>query len=438
MNNTNSKKHLTLEDRERMEELLKNGKNFSYIAAELHKSPSTISREVKNHRLFCEKARRDNNNCIFKKECTRHLVCGKLAQCGGTRKCSTCRVVRCDTRCDSYQKYECPDLKKSPYVCNGCHKKGRCQCDKYYYRAKDAHAESISCLKTSRQGIDLTPEEINNLDTLITPLLKQGQSLDVIRRNHEDEISCSLTTLYTYIRDGYLTSRNIDLRRTVRYKKRKRKTPKDEQYLKRAARIGRTYEDFKAYINENDVPVIEMDTVVGCRGSQKVVLTMYFRNSHFLLIFLLKDHQQKRVLQVFDALDKALGAEIFNETFPVILTDNGSEFMKPETFEFRTDGTRRTRIFYCDPSTPGQKGSIEKVHELIRYCVPKGNSFDSLSQEQITTMTNHINSYSRKSLGHCCPFDIAKLQLDNKLFDVLGLERVPEDEVELTPHVFQL
>lgn len=181
-----------------------------------------------------------------------------------------------------------------------------------------------------------------------------------------------------------------------------------------------------------------MDTVVGCRGSQKVVLTMYFRNSRFLLIFLLKDHQQKRVLQVFNALDEALGAEIFNETFPVILTDNGSEFTKPETFEFRTDGTKRTHIFYCNPSTPGQKGSIEKVHELIRYCVPKGNSFDSLSQEQITTMTNHINSYNRKSLGHCCPFDIASLQLNHKLFDVLGLKKVPEDEVELTPHVFKL
>jgi IS30 family transposase len=111
------------------------------------------------------------------------------------------------------------------------------------------------------------------------------------------------------------------------------------------------------------------------------------------------------VPEVFDSLYKTLGHELFQELFPVLLTDNGSEFSNPRAIEFSSEGKERTRVFYCDPLCPHQKGAAENNHELIRRVVPKGLSFNIHSQEDISLMMNHINSYARKTLGNRAPYE---------------------------------
>jgi len=85
----------------------------------------------------------------------------------------------------------------------------------------------------------------------------------------------------------------------------------------------------------------------------------------------------------------------------MILTDNGSEFSNPVRIEYGPDGEtiERTKVFYCNSSSPFQKAEIEVGHEFIRRIVPKGKSFDKLEQEDIDKMMNHINSYRRKELN---------------------------------------
>ena len=86
-----------------------------------------------------------------------------------------------------------------------------------------------------------------------------------------------------------------------------------------------------------------------------------------------------------NAIERVLGAKTFNKLFPVILTDNGSEFSNPKEIEYRDAvPSLRTKVFYCDPSSPYQKGACEVNHELIRRILPKGSSFDDLTQEDIT------------------------------------------------------
>ena len=75
------------------------------------------------------------------------------------------------------------------------------------------------------------------------------------------------------------------------------------------------------------------------------------------------------------------GHDTFTSLFPVILTDNGSEFSNPKAIEFNENMVRRTRIFYCEPSAPGQKGLCEKNHVEMRKILPKGASFNHLTQE---------------------------------------------------------
>lgn len=144
-------------------------------------------------------------------------------------------------------------------------------------------------------------------------------------------------------------------------------------------RQGRTYADFQTYMMLHpDLPVVEMDTVKGARGSEKVLLTMIFRNTNFMLIFLMPDSTQSSVAAVFDNLTDILGADLFHQLFPIILTDNGVEFKDPERLENTDYGFPRTKLFYCDPQASWQKPHVENSHRLIRRIFPKGTSFTRL------------------------------------------------------------
>ena len=104
-----------------------------------------------------------------------------------------------------------------------------------------------------------------------------------------------------------------------------------------------------------------------------------------MLAFLRDANTSQSVIDIFNAMDKILGPELFEKLFPVILTDNGSEFSNPRAIEYRETAPRgysyhRTNVFYCDAGSPYQKGAIEVNHELIRRILPKGTSFDHLTQ----------------------------------------------------------
>lgn len=105
-----------------------------------------------------------------------------------------------------------------------------------------------------------------------------------------------------------------------------------------------------------------MDTVEGVKGG-KVLLTLFLRRQQLLLAFLLENKEMESAAAAIDRLEAALGTVLFQALFPVLLTDNGTEFSDPERFEYNGDGIRRTRIFYCDPRRSDQKGRIEKCHE---------------------------------------------------------------------------
>ena len=125
------------------------------------------------------------------------------------------------------------------------------------------------------------------------------------------------------------------------------------------------------------------------------------------------------------------------EIFKVCLADNGSEFSNPKAMEYDKQGNLRTRIFYCAPSAPYQKGSAERNHEFIRMFLPKGTDLDSFSQKDISLMMDHINSYSRESLGNKCPYDMFAFLYGQKILDLLGCHRIPPQDVTLSRSIFR-
>ena len=281
-------------------------------------------------------------------------------------------------------------------------------------------------LSEARQGINMTELELANLDRIVSPLVKKGQSISHIYKTHD--IPCTRATLYRYLSNNWFSVRPIDLPRKVRMKKRKQKKSEPKDTL---ARTNRTYEDFQKYIELHpDLPIVEMDTVEGIKGG-RVLLTLLFRPSKLMLSYIMYEKTQAEVLRIFNMIEKDLGNELFEKTFPIILTDNGSEFGNPLSLEFNPEGLGRTRIFYCNPRASYQKGMIEKNHEFIRYVLPKGTSFNNLLQTDITLMINHINSLARESLNWSSPYDVAKLLMGKQTLKKLNLAKISTDEIQL-------
>lgn len=436
-------KHLSTSQRIHIEKGLNDGLSFAAIARRLDKHPSTIAKEVKKYRTLQprEKDPKKPARCALFKECTLRFLYDKK-DC--VKVCKSCydvklQVSKCSYLCSEYREPQCASISKAPFVCNHCARQRTCNKEKAYYIAQNADQSSQELLVSCRQGINQAPADIAMLDTLISPLLAQGQSLAHIYAFHGHEIPCSRKTLYNYIDQGVFTAKNIDLRRKVRYKCKPRKTGTRVSLAAKEFRIGRTYENFQKFIQENpDIPVVELDTVEGGRdNSTQAFLTIFFRNCSLMLIFVLQEKSQDQVIKVFDYLTEKLGIKVFQELFPVILTDNGVEFQFPERLECDKNGEIRTKIFYCNPNSSWQKGRIEKNHEYIRYVIPKSQSLDHYKQRDACVLMNHINSEARDSLNGCTPFRLSKMLLNNRLHRLLCLQEIPGDQVHLKPSLLK-
>ena len=327
MKNKGNQKHLTFEQRVDIEKGLTENKSFTEIGRIIGKNPSTISKEVRLHAHTKERPDSGYTHppCIHRKNCKVTCLCDKM--CG--IHCKLCRKpsFRCTDICPAYETAECEKLNKPPYVCNGCGKKIHCLMPRKFYSSKYAHDEYRSVLVDCRVGINQTPESIQSMNDLLVPLIKEKhQSIGHIYATHAEELGCSRRTLYSYINDCVFDVRNGDLRRSVRYKKRKKTTQtsaKDRSY-----RQGHNYENFQNYMKDHpDINVVEMDCVEGMKGENCALLTFTFRNCNLMLMFLLEYQDQECVLEVFVWLETVLGQDAFKKLFPVILTDGGSEFL---------------------------------------------------------------------------------------------------------------
>lgn len=145
----------------------------------------------------------------------------------------------------------------------------------------------------------------------------------------------SVRTVYTYLDMGLFTSRNIDLKRKVKFKPRKvHKT----QISDRKVFTDRTYSDFSELHLDS---FVEMDTVHSSNDSAKTLLTFFFTKEKLFLAFLMNRNTEGAVRLVFDRLEKRLGTYEFLSLFEHILTDRGSEFGDPDSLETGITGFQR-------------------------------------------------------------------------------------------------
>jgi IS30 family transposase len=325
----------------------------------------------------------------------------------------------------------CPYLLKAPFVCNPCEKRRRqCSYQKQLYNAKSAHTEYTALLSEAREGIPLNKEEFWEADAAITEGIKKGQRLYHIMETND--IGFSKSTAYRNLHRGYLSISKMDLPRVVKFKARK-------QYrtdgVPKATRVGRTYDDFLAFIDERGIKHwVEMDTVIGRVGG-KVIMTFDFTRDNFMFGLLLDNKSAEESASKIRALKEKLsnGSVKFGEIIPLLLTDNGGEFANVSAFITNKDGEIETDLFFCDPYRSSQKPKVEKNHTILRDIVPKGTSFDNFTQETVNLIFSHVNGIKRKIFNGKSPYEMFSFVFSKDIAELLGVREIPADEVIQSP-----
>ena len=429
-------KHLTLDERSKIEYLLHRRESFKGIGRILGKSHTTISREIRSRSIPSNKSApfRVANRCLYRKGCEKTKVCtNPKVVCKHTR-CTFC--IHCNSVCPDFKEEHCGRLKKPPYVCNGCDEESRCTLRKRYYFAKKAQDAYKQTLISSREGLNITVDELEKLDRFLSPLIMKGQAINHIFANNQNEFQVCQKTLYTYINKGILQARRIDMPRSVRFRPRRNKSV--ERKIDPQCRVNRTYKDFTTYVGSNpDIAVVETDTVEGKKGGS-VLLTIHFTTSSFMLAFHRERNTAQSVINIFTHLYQVLGKELFQQLFPLVLGDNGSEFSNPTAIEHIANSEEKvTFFFYCDPSAPYQKGCIENNHSMLRRIIPKGINLDQYDQNDINLALNHINSYSRNKLSNKTPYETFRFFHGQEVMDRLGAKLIPPNEIILLPKLLR-
>ena len=425
MKTHNSFSHLTLEERRIILAGITNGSTKTAIAQTIGKDKSTVGKEIRLHRTLTYK-------------CKMPLECNHYKKCVYGRQCTP--------DCPEYSPFHCSRRDRSPGACNGCSDWSRCRFDKYQYSPEEAHRDYRTTLTDSREGVNLTVQEAKQMAAVIAPLLKQGQSPYQIVTNHP-ELGISEKTLYNYIENGVFHEiagiTVMDLRRQVsrRLPKKKAKTYKkrtDRKYLQ-----GRTYKDYQSYLSEHpEVFVAQMDTVYNDETNGPFLQTFKFVRAGIILALYRDEKTAASMKEGIDILESILGEEVFHKYVHVLLTDRGAEFSAAEAMETSSDGTRRTRVFYCDPMRSGQKGTLENKHIELRYILPKGTVLRGLGltgQSELNLVLSHINSSPCELLGNKSPLELTEFMYQDLYGKLLafGIHPIEKDRIILKPYLLK-
>lgn len=425
MYSSNSFSHLTLEERRIILAGIINGSSKTAIAQTIGKDKSTVGKEIRLHRSLTYK-------CKMSLECTNY------------RKCSHGR--RCSLDCPDYIPFKCSRRDRTPGACNGCDKWSKCRFDKYKYCPEAAHTDYRTTLIDSREGVNLTVSEAKAIADVIAPLLKQGLSPYHILVAHP-EINISEETLYNYIENNVFHEiadiTVMDLRRQVSRRISKKKAKGYKKRTDRKYLLGRTYKDYKAYLSQNpDVFVTQMDTVYNDETNGPFIQTFKFVGTGILFALIHDSKTSEAMKNGIDLLETILGTDIFRKYVHVLLTDRGSEFTAADAMESSSDGTRRTRVFYCDPMQSGQKGTLENKHIELRYILPKGTDLRALGlvdQNALNLVISHVNSAPVEKLGGKSPLELTEFMYQD-LYEMLkayGIQKIEKDKVILKPYLLK-
>ena len=137
----------------------------------------------------------------------------------------------------------------------------------------------------------------------------------------------------------------------------------------------------------------EADTVIGKQGGA-VLVTLAERKSRFSMII---KAENKTAAAVSAAITKAMAPYAAN--VHTLTYDNGKEFAYHQKVSDGLDA----KGFFAHPYHSWERGLNENTNGLIRQYLPKGKSFDDLSDQEVQDIMDKLNNRPRKCLGFKTP-----------------------------------
>ena len=394
---------LTRHERNSIERMLDRGMGCREIARELGRAPSTVANEVARHRFV------------------------------------TAPMARRGEPAPEGLGESCPRLGSWPRCCNGCKRRRAYGCNRtprVFYGARMAQAAADAELSEARRGIDEDEASVAMKLSVIRSDLARGLSPEQISRLRGEGLGLSRSTIYRWVGAGYAGMTNMELRRKVGYRPRRRAAPR------RATRHDprRGHDAFLALGEDRCAAAWEMDTVMGSREDSACLLTLLHRPSRFQLALPLAERTCAEVVRAIRMVRGVVGGPGMEALFGAgVLTDNGPEFAD-EGAVAAALGERpgETRLYYCDPRQSQQKGACERNHVEVRKLLPKGRGirFDLLTRADCALLMSQVNSEPRGCLAWATPIRAllaAFGEVARRLLDALGVEELGPGELDLTP-----
>lgn len=313
----------------------------------------------------------------------------------------------------------CSKNERWPYICYNCNQKyTHCPFTKFKYDAKSAQRKADINLINSRKGLDIDSDEFKNLDSLIKSGVSEKKSIYQIKIENSDTIQKSLTTLYRYINNGYLTTKRMDLPYAITYKKRKHNKKYDYSNNK-IDRSNHTYLDYLAYMHKHpNAYVWQLDFLGAIKTDSKNILSFILPTLQVPILNIITNPDSEKVVQFFDTIEERIGTDAFLELIPVILTDRDPCFANIDGICFsKITGEERCKLFYCDPYVSNQKPNVENMNKQLRLFFPKGKSVDKYSRDDIRNINFTLLNKPLKSIDGNTPKNAFIKVFDEELFE---------------------
>lgn len=317
----------------------------------------------------------------------------------------------------------CKRITRWPYVCTGCNKKynNKCFYTKYVYIAQKAQNKADANLVNSRKGIDIDSEHFKQIDQIVKNGVSNKESIYEITIKNKEIVDKSVTTLYRYVNKGYLSTKPSDLPYAVSFKKRKHLKKYDYSENKIIDRTGHTYIDYLSYMHKHPGKYVwQLDFLGTIKTDNNNILSFILPNLQFVLLDLIKNPNQEKVVNFFDELEERIGIDAFIELILVILTDRDPCFTDIEGICFsKITGEERCKLFFCDSYVSNQKPNVENINKQLRLFFPKGKTIDTYNKNDISNINKTLLNRPLKSLDSYTPKDAFINVFDEDLYNKL-------------------
>ena len=137
----------------------------------------------------------------------------------------------------------------------------------------------------------------------------------------------------------------------------------------------------------------EGDLIAGSNNSY--IATLVERHTRYAMLAKVKNKDTESVVSALIKQSKKLPSELYKS----LTWDRSKELSDHKRFTMETN----IDVYFCDPSSPWQRGSNENTNGLLRQYFPKGTDLSVHSQTKLNAVARQLNERPRKTLGFETP-----------------------------------